>query len=84
MPFGSEVVVIASGGLFTCKARTTETTVPVGKHESERVMVTLNVPLCVGVPEITPVLEAMLRPVGNPLPPQVIGLIPPVPCMVKL
>ena len=55
----------------------------VGVLESVAVTVTLNVPVAVGVPEITPVLELMLSPGGNEEPAcaihdQEIGAMPPL------
>jgi hypothetical protein len=79
VPEGKDVVVISSAG----GAMTSEIDVDAvcaGLEESVMVAVKLKVPLVVGVPEITPVLDARLSPAGRlpALIDQVYGVVPPV------
>jgi hypothetical protein len=48
------------------------------------VIVTVDVPTPVGVPEITPVVGFRLNPVGSPEAAQVYGTAPPAPSRVML
>ena len=64
LPPGSEVVVMASAALIVMLSAAVA--VPgVGAVESVTFTVKLDVPVALGVPEIAPVVEFKVKPVGN-------------------
>ena len=81
MPLGKPPVEIVTGGGETRSGNCALTEAPT---ESLKVTVTTNVPLCAGVPMITPVCELKVNDGGSPLADQVYGGVPPLPCSVAV
>ena len=68
--------MVSTGAIVS--ERAAEAVACVGEVESVTVTVAELAPAAVGVPEIWPLLELMLKPAGNPVADQVYGVLPPV------